>query len=612
MFFYLPHDDNRQLIASMAAFSFAAVIGFATLIGLPNLRPNSSSTHRPLLFLLLALLALFLHDGLLTSLKQVFSLPVALAFVLSASLVLFALLAFYRAAIHTYQNKQTMPWCMFCIGAIAYCVLLRLCYMGTFELIFEEAYYWNYAQHLDIGYLDHPLITAWIIKLFTAILGDTEIAVRMGAFLCWFITAYFIYKLTLAVFDRLTALTSTLLIAILPAYFSFGYFMSPDAPLTACWAAAAYFAYRIFSQHDAKAWMWLGVALGLGMSSKYTIALLGGAIVLFMLFDKNARSWLLRKEPYITLIIVCALFSPVIIWNLQHHWASFTFQSQGRLESGHHFSLPRFISNLLIFLTPTGFLSVIAIVLNRKQITISMGNARNWLILAWLALFPVAVFASLSLIRASKLNWTGPCWLPLIPFLAWLLTHRPTQSKLLQWCHRAWPATVIILLLGYGAGLHYLAIGFPWVKYPQNTHLLGWRAFGGEIERIKAQLEHDSGEKILVVGMDRNKIASGLAFYRSQYLDQSGESKTIDPQPAFDTASEHLFGAIGLMYEWWFPVEEQVGKTMLLVGESVEDVSGAAVKARTQSQSEVKSINTLKNSQQTGQYYYCLVKGYHR
>ena len=38
----------------------------------------------------------------------------------------------------------------------------------------EEAYYWNYAQHLDLGYLDHPPMVAWLIHLGTTVFGNTE------------------------------------------------------------------------------------------------------------------------------------------------------------------------------------------------------------------------------------------------------------------------------------------------------------------------------------------------------------------------------------------------------------------------------------------------------
>jgi dolichol-phosphate mannosyltransferase len=142
----------------------------------------------------------------------------------------------------------------------------------------------------------------------------------------------------------------------------------------------------------------------------------------------------------------------------------------------------------------------------------------------------VAVFAAISLFRASKLNWTGPSWLALVPLLALLLTPKlvatsvttsvttavkasvTTSTRLLAWCCRAWIPTLVICLLFYGATLHWLSLGLPGAGYPKNLHLIGWRTFGGEMEQIITKLEQETGEKILVVGMDRNKIASGLAF----------------------------------------------------------------------------------------------------
>ena len=360
------------------------------------------------------------------------------------------------------------------------------------------------------------------------------------------------------------------------------------------------------------------------MISKYTIVLLGAAIVLFVLADRNSRKWLFRPQPYIAMVIACILFSPVIIWNMQHEWASIMFQSQGRLASTYSFSLPRFISNVIIFLTPTGVLSVIAILLFRKTIlsgSILSGTKtsndkpvgtldRSYLLLVWLTLFPVAVFAAFSLFRASKLNWTGPCWLGLIPFIALLVTQKPDLGvpKLLAWCQRAWPATIVILLLFYGAALHYLGLGLPKVPYPQNVQLMGWQAFGRDIQVIVTQLERETGEEILVVGMDRNQISSGLAFYRTKYTDSL--IANAGQNPAMQTASGHLFGENSLMYEMWFPVKKQNNKTMLLVSEDIKDLTSDKVLSRVQSAGDIKDIKTWKNGKQTGQYYYRLVKGY--
>ena len=601
--FILLLKSHSLASTHLASFFVAAGIGYIA----HNIWPTGSQ-NKLFTFVILAVLIALLRGGLLASLSII--MPTIAAIILSAAFSA-ALLMFAYVYLQTIANLDGKPH-YWCIAALIYLTLLKLFYLGVPELIFEEAYYWNYAQHLDIGYLDHPLMVAWIIKAFTFILGDNEFAVRIGAFLCWFISAFYIFKLTLETLNKSAAYWALVLLAALPAYFSFGWFMSPDAPLTACWAAAIYYFHQVIVKDNAKAWYGVGIALGLGMISKYTIALLGGAMLLFLLIDKDSRKWLLRPQPYIALLIVCVLFSPVIIWNMQHAWASFAFQSEGRVASGHHFSLPRFMSNVLIFITPIGVMSIIVVVKYKKTILTRLQGApeaatslnRSYFVLAWLTLFPIAVYASLSLFRASKLNWTGPCWLGLLPFLGLLISQKNhlIAPKLLAWSVRAWPATVVILMLIYGTGLHYLSLGLPFTKYPQNTHLMGYAGFGAEIEMLVTQLEKQRNEKILVVAMDRNKIASGLAFYRNKI--------NATKKSAFDTASGHLFGVGALMYEFWFPSAEQTGKTMLLVGEKSDELNSAVVLERSTPIGEISTINTQKNDKQTGTYYTRLVSNY--
>jgi dolichol-phosphate mannosyltransferase len=220
------------------------------------------------------------------------------------------------------------------------------------------------------------------------------------------------------------------------------------------------------------------------------------------------------------------------------------------------------------------------------------------------------VFAAVSLIRVSKLNWTGPAWLGLVPLMALLVTPvlETGAPRLLTWCRRAWPPTIVICLLFYGATLQWLGPGLPGVSYPHNMHLIGWRDFGRDIELLVRRLSRETGQEILVVGMDRNRIASGLAFYRTQYLDASGDTTSDDP--ASHTASEHLFGSIGLMYALWFPAKQQGGKTMLLVGKDASSLKTDRVMSRVKTAGEIGEIGISKNGKPAGRYYYRLVTGY--
>ena len=644
--FFIDHG-NALSFALIAAWFATLGLGVA-LVALVDSRARMLSALQWQVLALLAALLLCLRGGLLGDLFAIVGVggtaatlattsagalfwPVTACMTVVALVSSLVLYAGYRWLIDVrgLAAKSTAErWNLFYLSVAAAAVLLRLCYLGQPELIFEEAYYWNYAQHLDYGYLDHPPMVAWLIRLFSDLFGNGEFAVRSGAFLCWLVTAGFVTRLTHELFGRSAACRALALTALLPAYFFFGFFMSPDAPVTACWAAAIYFMHRALIADKPNAWFGVGIALGLGMTSKYTIALAGMAFVLFVLYDRQARHWLRRPQPYLALLIALLLFSPPVIWNWRHDWISFAFQSEGRVKSGFSFSLPRLIGNVLVFLTPTGLLAAVALLLHRGRLSwpfvASLApdqQRRSRTLLIWLAIFPLSVFTAASLTRVSKLNWTGPLWLALLPLLACLMPAGETATaaapaaswpKLAAWCRRAWPPTLVICLLLYGGVLHWLSLGLPGVGYPNNLHLLGWREFGRDIEQRVQYLERQRGEPILVVGLDRNRIASGLAFYRTLYLETAGQPHAADASmPAFTTASQNLFGDVGLMYRLWFPNDKQTGKTLLLVAEKVAELNAPRVLERVREAGEIQEVRIWKQDKPAGRYYLRLVTGYH-
>ena len=92
-------------------------------------------------------------------------------------------------------SSASVRWRVGAIGVLVYCVALRLAYVDLVNLMPQEAYYWNYSEHLDLGYLDHPPMTAWLIWAASKIFGRTELAVRISALACWGAAAVFSFLL---------------------------------------------------------------------------------------------------------------------------------------------------------------------------------------------------------------------------------------------------------------------------------------------------------------------------------------------------------------------------------------------------------------------------------
>jgi dolichol-phosphate mannosyltransferase len=504
--------------------------------------------------------------------------------------------------------SSAVHWRRLAIAVLGCVLILRLVFAGIIDLLPEEAYYWNYAQHLDIGYLDHPPMVAWLIWLSTSILGNTEFAVRVPAYLGWLVFAFFVFRLTTNIFDKATAYRSLLLVAVLPIYFSIGFLTTPDAPLYVAWAGCLYFLERAFIAQRRTAWWGVGICIGIGMLSKYTMGLLGLAALVYLLVDRPAQRWLLRPEPYLAAAVAIVLFSPVLLWNLRNGWASFAFQGPRRWSGSIHFSLHLLIGGALVLLTPTGLIEAIRALLKRCRRAVSSELpqadlfARKRLFMFVFAIVPLLVFVLHSLRSQPKLNWTGPVWLAIVPVIAWNMV--PLAEKSLDGfaglVRKTWLPTLAVLLLFYTTSLGYIYLGMPGVPPQPGMPLpVAWEEFGEKIEEIESAVESETGSEPLIVGLDKYSISSELSFY---------DDWDDDVLP--EVAGQHIFDKGSLMWNFWVPKQSALGRNIIVVSFRIQDLDNSWM-TRYFSQISPISTETIKRSEHVvGRFFWRLGYGY--
>lgn len=563
--------------------------------------------YRHLLIILLP--AMFIRGGLLSimlsHIPSLHTTSILLGFFTFLSWLCFALTS------DRVQSRKSIPNGAILTIIILYSLLLRLIYLGTTELIQEEAYYWNYAQHMDYGYLDHPPIVAALIWLGTTILGNTELAIRLGAYLCWFVTAAFSYKLTKSMYGAKESVYAVFLLAILPIFFGSSLVMTPDAPLLACWAASLYFLHRALAWKSKKAWIGAGTAVGLGLASKYTIVLLGPATLLYLLIDKSSRRWLATPMPYLSLAVAVFFFTPVLWWNVENNWVSFLFQSHSRIAEDNVFTTHLLLSYLLLLITPAGAVAAILALFPKnfpltRQGLVEHRQSSPYLFTLIMTAVPFLVFFLFSFRGETKLNWTGPIWLMMVPFMAHLLVYS-TQKNLtagVRLLFGSWAKTAPVLLILYGASLHYLSLGLPGVPYLKNNILLGWDDLATKIESTATEVQASTGRKPVIVGMDKYRIASGVSFY----IDKASNKKLLASKPL--ATGRHLFGLESLMFSHWHPSVVFSHQDLLLIAQNKNQLHPYYFKGKAMKLGEIEELTVTKHGRIVATYYYRILNGY--
>ena len=422
--------------------------------------------------------------------------------------------------------------------------LVRLVYINLLTVLPQEAYYWNYAKHLALSYFDHPPMAAWTIALFTAIGGDTPFFVRLGTVICATATLLVLFTTTRVLFGSARLGLAVVVMSMCTLFIPLSATVfTPDPPLLLFWSLILLAMAKLLRTGQAKWWYVAGAALGLAMLSKYSAVLILPGILAWLVLSDERRRWLFTPHPYLAVMVGLAVFSPVIIWNAQHEWASFAFQSSRRFGAMNAFR-PRYFFQLLA--SQAGLLTpyiLLATLMGWGWAGIHWWRTRDdrFALLFWLA-FPVyALFTATSFRYMVKMNWMLPAYVSsLIAAAAWLTFSTGRVAAFFRKLVK--PGLALGLLLVLAAHIFPLA---PFVPLGRHDTLNGWP----ELTRKALAMKAEMGQGAFVFS-DDYKISSEIA-----YNSQNHEA----------ACSEEILGGHGLQYRFWTHPDTLVGRDAVFV-----------------------------------------------
>ena len=212
----------------------------------------------------------------------------------------------------------------------------------------DEAHYALYAIYLDWSYLDHPPLVGWL-QAFILLFTDTEWALRLWSTLLHLLTVLGLIKLCKTLYPNTpqTIWYSVILYESLLLMQLLGIALIPETPMLALAPWCVILSIRITANpHDTAAWLMLGLLFGIAGLSKYTAIFLPiGAAIYFSL---SGVYWWKNPRFYAALSISILCIMPVVYWNMQYDFISFSYQLQhGAIEQS-QFNILAFFRNQLI------------------------------------------------------------------------------------------------------------------------------------------------------------------------------------------------------------------------------------------------------------------------
>lgn len=348
--------------------------------------------------------------------------------------------------------------------------LIRGFLASIIELGNDEVYYWTYALYPDWSHFDHPPMVGWFIQLFSCdLLFSNEFFLRLSSVISMTINTYLIFLIGKQVKNAQTGFYAALLYtASVYAFVITGIFILPDTPLSIFTLLSVLFFIKYFQDGNNRHLLIAGIFAGLAMLSKYSGAFIWIGVGLYVILYRRKEF----KNPYMYLtVIISAIFLlPILIWNINNEFISFTFHGD-RVGITGKLHLKYFLTELLgeiIYNNPINYiLTIIALIalLKGKEY---ISETPKRLILC-LSIPLIITFWFFSLTKEILPHWTSPSFILLLIFVASQLSdkHKVKDNYLI--IPKSITISISALLLTLLIGVIEIQTGFIPLRFTEKS-----------------------------------------------------------------------------------------------------------------------------------------------
>jgi hypothetical protein len=387
-------------------------------------------------------------------------------------------------------------WALWCLIGVA--TVLRLLVAACLGAGNDEAYHYLLAKHLDWSYFDHPPMLALVASAGLALLGSHApvFALRLGFVALSAGSTWLMARITARYYGPTAGWIAALTWSATAYYgVAAATFVLPDGPLVFFWLLTLdRLLLALENPQRTSPWIWVGLAWGSAMLSKYQAVFLPIATFVYLAFEPAERPKLRRPGPYLALLIGLAVFAPVIAWNVEHKWASFAFQA-GRAMGWPVIRPGRFavtVGAQAAYLLPWFWLPLVLVLIQelRERLKHTVKEFPGQFLL-YQAMVPLLTFGAVSMVQPVLPHWSLVGFLAAFPLLgrAWAkIATAPRRLALRLSVLGATTAllTVVVVLhaeTGFFQQGGRSGLGLVPVANDPTLDAYGWEQVGRELQR---------------------------------------------------------------------------------------------------------------------------------
>lgn len=396
---------------------------------------------------------------------------------------------------------------------------------GQLGLSPDEAQYWDWSRTWQWSYYSKGPLIAYLNALGTALVGPTELGVRLGALVGGVLMQMVVFVWIAVGWQRArTAFWTLVILNTTILFMAGGLLMTTDNPLLLCWIVGVMALSCSVHRGSWPCFILMGLSLTLGIMAKYTM-------LMFIPLALLAVGWISRGQElapgyWSRLVKTLGLggflgFLPIVFWNAGHQWVGFKhvlFRGAVVGDKAQVFwtwkYFPEYLGGQLGVLTPWWFFFILlgAGLVTAQLIKKSDQPPFPWLqrshaIILVVFFWPVWLFFLFWSLHAKvEANWSAVAYPTgiILAALAWeRFFHQEQRPK----GALIWPGLALLVFVV----LHLQAF-IPWDGRKNPMYRLrGWQELGLKIEEIMDQ--EWGGDQSSFVFSNQYGVTAALSFY---------------------------------------------------------------------------------------------------
>lgn len=278
------------------------------------------------------------------------------------------------------------------------------------------------------------------------------------------------------------------------------------------WVLTAYCVVRLLKTEDARWWLGIGAAIGLGAMAKYNIAFCVAGVVAAVALTP-VRKYLLSKWLWFGVVLSLLIWFPNLLWQIQHHFISLDF-----LRHIHARDIR--IGRTQNFLPDQLKISAAIIWIPGLYYCLVAKDGKRYRMLAWMYLVPLALYC---VIQARAYYLAGAYPMLYAAGAVWGEQKLAQMGRASANVIRVAVWTLLLLTIGFTSAvtLPIAPINSAWFKFASKINAdykeeVGWPELARTVAQIRDSLPPDDREHLGILGTNYGE-AGAIALYGPQY-----------------------------------------------------------------------------------------------